>query len=138
VPARVSQKHVTFYFVENCQPFGTVQRTSLDDGNIGHDWALIELDSSVPVTANIVIKEVHPDNDENHSLYITEVVTTGTADRKVLVVTGFHGALPGMMSKIPTYMMLPRGNSFGEVWTVKLEHSNIGEQFQHIKAIERC
>ena len=126
-PTQVSQKQVNFEFFKNCKPFGTIQRTSLNGVDIRHDWALIELDSSVAVISNTVPEELYPDNDGKRSLSIKKVVKTGPAERKVLAVTGFNGVLPGMMSKIPTFMMLPTNSSFEEVWTVNIEYGSIGE-----------
>jgi hypothetical protein len=113
---------------QSCKQFGTLELLSRDD--IGHDWALIRLDSSVPVAANVVSEEQYSNRKEKVFLNIQNVVETGPAERKVFVVTGSSGLIPGVMSKIPTFMMLPGGRSFKEVWTIKLGEGHIGEQVQ--------
>jgi len=105
-------------------PLGAVKWMSLDSGNIGSDWALVELKSLKPVPANTVS---YLRNSLTRQLSIKSIVQTGPAERKVLAVTGFNGIVPGVMSNIPTFMMLPGGNSFEEVWTVTFRDGNIGE-----------
>ena len=105
-------------------PLGAVKWMSLDSGNIGSDWALVELRSLKPVPANTVS---YRRNSLTRQLSIKSIVQTGPAERKVLAVTGFNGVVPGVMSNIPTFMMLPGGNSFEEVWTVTFKDGNIGE-----------
>ncbi|KAH7416641.1 hypothetical protein BKA64DRAFT_636042 [Cadophora sp. MPI-SDFR-AT-0126] len=104
-------------------PRGAVKWMSLDSGNIGSDWALVEFRPLNPVSVNTVsfLK-----NSLTRQLLIKSIVQTGPAERKVLAVTGFNGIVPGVMSKIPTFMMLPGGDSFEEVWTVAFKDGNIG------------
>lgn len=109
-------------------PLGTVKYMSLDMSldscNIGSDWALVGLRSLKPIFANTVS---YLRGSHTRQLYIKSFAHKGPAERKVLAVTGFNGIVPGEMSSMPTFMMLPGGNSFEEVWTVTFKDGNIGE-----------
>ena len=101
---------------------------SLDSGNIGSDWALVDLSSLKPLGVNTLS---YLRNSLIRRLVIKSIVQTGPAERMVLAVTGFNGIIPGVMSNMPTFMMLPGGNSFEEVWTVTFKDGNIGELSLH-------
>ena len=120
----MSQSQARINPLGNYAPLGAVKWMSLDRGNIGSDWALVELRSLKPVPTNTVS---YLRNSLTRQLSIKSIVQTGPAERNVLAVTGFNGIVPGVMSNIPTFMMLPGGNSFEEVWTVTFKDGNIGE-----------
>jgi hypothetical protein len=53
-------------------------------------------------------------------IQIKSIADKGPVGRAVLAITGMSGVLCGIMSQSPTFMMMPYGTSFQEMWIITL------------------
>jgi hypothetical protein len=110
-------------------PFGYICWSSLINGDIGLDWALIRLEQPWRVSENIVSLDKDTSvkvGAENSLIHIEEIAVEGPVGRNVLAITGMSGVISGVMSQSPTFMKMPYSKSFQEMWTVRLNENICG------------
>jgi hypothetical protein len=90
-----------------------MQASSLNNGMIGLDWALIRASSPLPQILNEVpIKR--------NAINIEKIADEGPVARNIVAITGTNGLLNGLMSPSPIFMMIPHSEHFQELWTIRL------------------
>jgi hypothetical protein len=97
---------------------GTLLASSLDGENPDLDWALIEIES--PHTEPGNVNYLDPIT-RKQPFFIERIANLMPIDTSVLVITGSGGIQKGWLSGTASHYKSPYGNSFEEVWTVRLD-----------------
>ena len=90
-----------------------MQASSLNNGMIGLDWALIRASSPLPQILNQVPIKMNANK-------IKKIADEGPVARNIVAITGTNGLLNGLMSPSPIFMMIPYSEHFQELWRVRL------------------
>jgi hypothetical protein len=72
---------------------------------------------------NQIVVQVDGEWGENvkREIEITKIADKTPVRAEVLAITGMGGVKRGLMSQIPTFVMLPYGKTFQEMWSVRLD-----------------
>jgi hypothetical protein len=97
---------------------GTLFASSLDGENPDLDWALVEIESPHTEPGNVIYLDPVT---RQQALFIERVVNSTPTDTSVLVITGSGGIQKGWLSGTANHYKSPYGDSFEEVWTVRLD-----------------
>jgi hypothetical protein len=87
-------------------------------GNNGADWALIEIENRTFTARNLISWE---ENGQQRSLHPRNIAAETPSDHDVVLATGLNGVLKGKISGTPSYVLLPRGVEYQEVWSIQLD-----------------
>jgi hypothetical protein len=99
--------------------FGKIEGTSIENGSLGLDWALVNTDN-----ADIEIFDcntfVAPTTDGGQILARLSGIVDSLPSRSPVYALTERGELPGMILGTAVSMRLPGASKMCEVWTVQL------------------
>jgi hypothetical protein len=91
--------------------FGSLFASSLNHNEIGLDWALVEITALKFKTTSAIALINGP--NPLVALHYKPV------DTEVFAITSSSGRQSGVLSPMPTYMVIPPSSMFQEVWLVR-------------------